>query len=65
MAWRAVAGRLRPAGPGPGGLEWQEGVLAFQEAVFQMDGNVASGALSVGLGERTAIDGTLAPRGST
>ena len=25
-----------------------------------MDGNVASGALSIGLGERTAIDGTLA-----
>jgi AsmA protein len=55
-----------PAGSGlqdfraRGQLEWQEGVLAFQEAVFQMDGNVASGALSVGLGERTAIDGTLA-----
>jgi AsmA protein len=59
-------GAAWPAGSGlqnfraRGQLDWQEGVLAFQEAVFHMDGNEASGALSIGLGERTAIDGTLA-----
>ena len=43
-----------------GQLEWVNRSLAFQNAVVQMDGNEASGTLSVNFaGVRPSIDGTL------
>jgi AsmA protein len=55
-----------PSGPGfenflvRGQLEWGGRTLAFQEARVRMDGNDASGTLSVNFsGQRPAVDGTL------
>lgn len=43
-----------------GQLEWVNRTITFQDAVVQMDGNEATGTLSVNFsGERPAIEGTL------
>ncbi len=55
-----------PSSPGfkdfhaKGQLEWVNRTITFQDAVVQMDGNEATGTLSVNFsGERPAIEGTL------
>jgi AsmA protein len=44
-----------------GPLDWSEGSLSFENARFTLDGNTATGALSLTLGpDRPKIEGTLA-----
>lgn len=44
-----------------GQLEWQDRTIAFQNASFQMDGNEATGTLTLDWGKaRPSIEGTLA-----
>ncbi len=44
-----------------GPLDWSEGSLSFENARFTLDGNMATGALSLTLGpDRPKIEGTLA-----
>lgn len=59
-------GVVWPSSPGfkdfhaKGQLEWVNRTITFQDAVVQMDGNEATGTLSVNFsGERPAIEGTL------
>jgi AsmA protein len=52
-------------GPGSfeakGPLDWSEGSISFENASFMLDGNRATGALSLALGkERPKLEGTLA-----
>lgn len=57
-AWRPGAGfeNFRAKGQ----LEWGNRTVAFQKAVVQLDGNEATGTLSVNFsGTRPAVDGTL------
>jgi AsmA protein len=50
-------GSFRATGP----LEWNEGRLSFENARFSLDGNAASGALSLTTGAaRPSVEGTLA-----
>jgi len=58
VAWPSISGfkdfRVK------GQLEWASRTIAFQDAVVQMDGNEATGTLSVNFsGEHPAVEGTL------
>lgn len=60
-------GAAWPAGPGlqnavvRGDFDWQKPALAFDKATFRLDGNEATGTLTLSFaGERPALTGTLA-----